>query len=74
MEAQEGKGMTDAEIDQALSGLKRRNSFMDENVFPIEKLYGAKDNPHPSCESVEIISQKNEEIINFVAEEMSAVI
>jgi hypothetical protein len=74
MEAQEGKGMTDEEIDQVLSGLKRKNSFMDEGVFPIKKLYIAKENPSPSSKTINIVPQTNEEIIDFAVEEMSAVI
>jgi hypothetical protein len=74
MEAQEGKGMTDAEIDQALSGLKRRNSFADQGVFTAEKLYMAKKNPHSPHGTAKTVPQKNEDIINFVAEQMSTVI
>jgi hypothetical protein len=49
----------------------RVNDLMDESVFSLETLYKTKENPKAAItQSIPIVSQSNENIIDFVISEM----
>jgi hypothetical protein len=50
---------------------ERTIDLMDEAVFPGETLYAQKKNPKKSTKSISPVDQTNDEIAEFVINEMS---
>jgi hypothetical protein len=51
---------------------ERTIDFMDKSLFPLDSLYAQKKNPKKSITTdVHRIEQTNDEIVDFVTEEMS---
>ena len=63
-------GMSEEDITQALSGYRIKNDFMNKKIFPTEEFYKPKHNPQPTSIVVKAVSQTNEEIINYVIDQL----